>query len=802
MKPKVVQLVLKRCLGHRDGEAVLVVTDPPMESHAREFTQHAQALGIEATLLTMPVRQSSGEEPPKAVAEAMKSAPVSVLLTSRSLTHTEARREACEKHGARIASMPGADAARLEPLLDIDYEDLRARGEELAGLLEGSQRVRLTTPAGTDLWFEVRGRTVYRDIGDLSKPGSFGNLPAGEVCLAPIEGTGQGTVLIDGSAGGLGLLKSPITVKFNGGRASEISDPRLRDVLQAHGAEALQLAEFGIGINPRAGVVGNILEDEKAVGTAHIALGSNFAMGGRIQVPVHIDAVLKDARVEVDGRAIDAKFLTPLTAASTPDPASINVATLETFQILFQNSNDPQYVLDLDTQRFLEINASFERLTGYSREELLSGAVTAPKLVARESLPTFQQKRETRRMTPAERYDLKVLTKTGEKRPVELSVRRIVLSNRDVIVGTVRDLSHRKKLEQDMWEKIEELGYANSRIYALTEKIRRVPELTPQLLHITDEEELLERTAQLLCAREGLGYADVNFYLLRDDALELCYSTIKTKKRKMKLSADHRLLKVLMGEAAGGMTNREAVLPLKGRERNTGVMEVFFHPKEIEVLQGNERALKGYRDLLETLSNVIGLLVENLHLYDRVRRQSIVDHLTGVFNRRYFDQKLFEELNRAARYGRELSLVLLDVDHFKQINDKMSYKQGDQVLIETAKLFRSYTREVDMVCRYGGDEFAILMPETSYEHALGKAENLRQVVRSAEFTNTHETDKPLRLTLSIGVTAWHSEIKNGDELLRAVDEALHTVKRSGRDAVCGNFKGPKPNDKSQAAGAK
>ncbi len=802
MKARAVQLILKRCLGHRDGEAVLVVTDPPMEAHARDFLQHALAMGVDATLLTMPARQSPGEEPPRAVAEAMKSAPVCVLLTSRSLTHTAARREACEKHGARIASMPGADPARLEALLDVDYDELRARGEELAGLLEGSQRVRLTSPSGTDLCFEVRGRTVYRDVGDLSKPGSFGNLPAGEVCLAPIEGTGQGTVRIDGSCGGLGLVREPITVTFVGGRATEISDPRLRDLLQPHGADALQLAEFGIGINPRAGVVGNVLEDEKAVGTAHLALGSNHAMGGRIKVPVHVDAVLKDARVEIDGRALDAKFLTPMAAPAAADPASINVATLETFQILFQNSNDPQYILDLDSQRFLEVNASFERLTGYSREELLSGAVTAPKLVARESLPTFQQKRETRRMTPAERYDLKVLTKAGEKRPVELSVRRIVLSNRDVIVGTVRDLSHRKKLEQDMWEKIEELGYANSRIYALTEKIRRVPELTPQLLHITDEEELLERTAQLLCAREGLGYADVNFYLLRDDALELCYSTIKTKKRKMKLSADHRLLKVLMGEAAGGMTNREAVLPLKGRERNTGVMEVFFHPKEIEVLQGNERALKGYRDLLETLSNVIGLLVENLHLYDRVKRQSIVDHLTGVFNRRYFDQKLFEELNRAARYNRELSLVLLDVDHFKQINDKMSYRQGDQVLIETAKMFRSYTREVDMVCRYGGDEFAILMPETSYEHALGKAENLRQVIRAAEFTNTQEPDKPLRLTLSIGVTAWHPEIKSGDELLRAVDEALHTVKRSGRDAVCGNFRGPKPHDKSQAAGTK
>jgi diguanylate cyclase (GGDEF)-like protein/PAS domain S-box-containing protein len=799
MKARAVQIILKRCLGHREGESVLVVTDPPMEARARDFLQHALDLGIDTTLVAMGVRQSSGEEPPRAVAEALKSSPIAVLLTSRSLSHTAARREACEKHGARIASMPGADAARLETLLDIDYDDLRGRCEELAGLLENARRIRLTSPAGTDLSLDIRGRTIYRDIGDLSKPGSFGNLPAGEVCLAPIEGTAEGIVCIDGSVAGLGRLKSPITVKFLGGRAIEISDPNLRDLLQPHGPEAYQLAEFGIGTNPRAGIVGNVLEDEKAMGTAHVALGSNASMGGRIHVPVHIDAVLQNAHVEVDGRAIDEKFLTPTVTPAVSDPAAVNVATLETFQILFQNSNDPQYILDLDSQRFLEVNASFERLTGYTRDDLLSSAVTAPKLVARESLPTFQQKRETRRMTPAERYDLKVLTKSGEKRPVELSVRRIVLGGRDVVVGTIRDLSHRKKLEQDMWEKIEELGYANSRIYALTEKIRRVPELTPLLLHITDEEELLERTAQLLCAREGLGYADVNFYLLRDDGLELCYSTIKTKKRKMKLTGDHRLLKVLMSEAAGGMTNREAVLPLKGRERNTGVMEVFFHPKEIEVLQGNERALKGYRDLLETLSNVIGLLVENLHLYDKVKRQSIVDHLTGVYNRRYFDSKLSEELNRAARYGRELSLVLLDVDHFKQINDRMSYKQGDQVLIETAKLFRSYTREVDMVCRYGGDEFAILMPETSYEHALGKAENLRQVVRSAEFTNTMDSDHPLKLTLSIGVTAWHPEIKNGDELLRAVDEALHTVKRSGRDAVCGNYKGPKPNDKSQTA---
>src|SRR6185503_4793923 len=227
MKARAVQIILKRCLGHRDGESVLVVTDPPMEPRAREFLQHALALGVDATLITMPVRQTHGEEPPRAVAEALKSAPVAVLLTTRSLSHTNARREACEKHGTRVASMPGADGERLDALIDIDYDELRARSEELGKILDGAGRLRVTSPAGTDISFEIRGRTVYRDVGDLSKPGAFGNLPAGEVCLAPLEGTAEGVVCIDGSVAGLGRLKEPITVKFVGGRAVEMSDPRL-----------------------------------------------------------------------------------------------------------------------------------------------------------------------------------------------------------------------------------------------------------------------------------------------------------------------------------------------------------------------------------------------------------------------------------------------------------------------------------------------------------------------------------------------------------------------------------------------
>ncbi len=789
MRPRVIEIVLNRCLGRRDGESVLVVTDPALEPAARAFQRQALALGIEASLLTMPARRAHGEEPPPAVAEALKSCPVAVLLTTWSLSHTEARRAACEQHGARVASMPGADPARLESLLDIDYDELRARCEELARLIEAAPRVRLTSAAGTDLSFEIAGRPILRDGGDLTRPGAFGNLPAGEVCVAPVEGTAEGVAVVDGSIAGLGLAREPVTIRFSGGRAVEVGDGRLRALLEAHGPDASQLAEFGVGANPRAAVVGNILEDEKAVGTVHVALGSNHSLGGRLRVPLHVDAVMRAVRVELGDRLLPERFLVSPAPPATSDPGVIDLDSMEVYKSLFENSNDAQYVLDLETQRFLEVNGGFERLTGYSREELVAGAVTAPRLVARESIPTFHQKHETRRMTPSERYDLKLLTKAGEKRPVEISVRRTTLAGRDVVVGALWDLTQRKKLEQEMWDKIEELGFANSRIYALTEKIRRVPELTPQLLHIADEEELLERTAQLLCAREGMGYADVNFYLLRNDALELVHSTVKVKRRRIRPEADHRVARVFRGEEPGGMTHRDAMLPLKGRERNIGVLEVFFHPKEIEVLQDNERALKGYRDLLETLSNAIGLVVDNLHLYEEVRRQSIVDHLTGVYNRRYFDQKLAEEISRASRYRRDLSLIMLDIDRFKEINDRMSYRQGDLVLVETGRLFRAQTRDADMVCRYGGDEFAVLMPETGYEQALAKAESLRQAVGGRDFTNTLEPDRPLRLTLSIGVTAHHPEIRSADEFLRAADEALHDAKRSGRDRVIGLFQG-------------
>ncbi|HTF55867.1 MAG TPA: PAS domain S-box protein, partial [Planctomycetota bacterium] len=264
---------------------------------------------------------------------------------------------------------------------------------------------------------------------------------------------------------------------------------------------------------------------------------------------------------------------------------------------VFRHSNDALYLLDSDTQRFIDVNPAFEHLTGYTREECLSGVLTGPTLVAPESAETFNLIRATQTSDSTDRFELKIVCKTGEKRPVEFSVSRIRLDGRDVDVGSIRDLTIRKRLEQSMREKIGEVAVANSRIFALTEKLRRVPELAAQLMHVDEEEEMLERAAQILCSRDGLDYEQITFYLLRGETLELAYSTEKTRKRRLRLQEDHPLVRVATGLDPGHVTAAGAVLPLRGRDDNLGVIEVAFHPKEIGLLEGNERALKGYQDL-------------------------------------------------------------------------------------------------------------------------------------------------------------------------------------------------------------
>ncbi|WP_406677138.1 aminopeptidase [Moorella sp. ACPs] len=301
------RLALMECLAVRAGEAVLVVTDTELQPVGEAFFEAARELKAEAAIITMLPRDNHGQEPPAVVAAAMRESQVAVLATSRSLSHTRARREA-NANGARIASLPGATVDMLERTLAVDYKALAADCEHYAAILTRGREVHLTTPAGTDLTFSIAGRQGHPDTGLYTRPGSFGNLPAGEAYVAPVEGTAQGLLVIDGALAGIGVLEKPLRIKVEAGQAVAVGGGRearlLEDIFTRYGPASRNIAELGIGLNPLARLTGNVLEDEKVRGTVHIALGDNSTFGGQIETPSHLDGILLQPRLRVDGQQI------------------------------------------------------------------------------------------------------------------------------------------------------------------------------------------------------------------------------------------------------------------------------------------------------------------------------------------------------------------------------------------------------------------------------------------------------------------------------------------------------------------
>ena len=188
-------------------------------------------------------------------------------------------------------------------------------------------------------------------------------------------------------------------------------------------------------------------------------------------------------------------------------------------------------------------------------------------------------------------------------------------------------------------------------------------------------------------------------------------------------------------------------------------------------------------DIVRTLANSLGLMISHRRLLEHIHAQTIRDELTDVYNRRYLDTKLRDEVRRAKRYKRPISVLMLDLDHFKQINDTLGHAQGDETLRELAKLLRGQTREIDVVCRYGGDEFTMVLPETDAQAAARKAERLRQKVAGFDFRNLTDAGRPLRLSLSIGVAALEESVGDEADLLKRADDALFRSKRGGRNRV-------------------
>jgi two-component system cell cycle response regulator len=172
----------------------------------------------------------------------------------------------------------------------------------------------------------------------------------------------------------------------------------------------------------------------------------------------------------------------------------------------------------------------------------------------------------------------------------------------------------------------------------------------------------------------------------------------------------------------------------------------------------------------------------------QLEEQSVTDALTGLKNRRFFDERLHEEFRRAQRYGDTLSLIMIDLDHFKDVNDRHGHPAGDVVLREAAALIRASIRDPDICARYGGEEFAVILPKTHMTGALAVAERIWKELENREYVvpaNGTPAPRKVRVTASLGIAFYPSkDISSGELLVRFADQALYNAKRGGRNSIC------------------
>jgi len=302
---KALEAALIRSLGLQSQESCLIVTDTIKEPIGRSFYDFARSITPRTAIVVIePTREHAAEPPPEA-AEKMGCFDVQLLVTDRSLTHTAARRSASAR-GARIATMPGITEEIVNRCFDIDYQALRGTSAHLCSLLAQAETVRVASAIGTDITFRIgQDRFFGQEGGVFSKPGSYGNLPEGEVSFSPA--CCEGVYVVDASFPDLGMLESPISFTVKNGIVCEITGEKSAFIinrLNQIGPAAYKVAEFGIGLNPKAKITGNTLEDEKAIGTVHIAVGNNCSYGGNNDVPLHLDGVLRSPDIYINGRRI------------------------------------------------------------------------------------------------------------------------------------------------------------------------------------------------------------------------------------------------------------------------------------------------------------------------------------------------------------------------------------------------------------------------------------------------------------------------------------------------------------------
>ncbi len=315
-------------------------------------------------------------------------------------------------------------------------------------------------------------------------------------------------------------------------------------------------------------------------------------------------------------------------------------------------------------------------------------------------------------------------------------------------------------------------------------QMRAIHEVSNAIFRSLRLDEMIKSVAQSLI--QQLGFDRVRLYLVNRDGENLenvltmdqrGLPIIEKEKFPLKRGV-HPMVDLLLGKMGDERVEKYQrtilYLPLRTRDENLGILMV-------DNLLSQQEIPPEQIPVLAAVAAQLGMAIKNARLFQGVEELSITDSLTGLYLLRYFRQRLKEEFYRAERTHGQLSLMILDIDHFKRINDTYGHQAGDTILTTVAERVLANARKVDLTARYGGDEFVILLPDTSAEEALLLAERLHQAVSSepVELSNKNS----IHLTVSIGVATYPTHAAKIDELIKRADEALYWIKSHGRNRI-------------------
>jgi len=298
------------CAGVKSHENVLIVTDFMMMTIAEAVAAAAYHAGAEVMIGTILPRSGHGQEPPPPIAEAMKKADVIFTPVTYSITHTRAVKEACEAGSRIIALTDYREHMLIKGGLDADFHETKEMCLKFARAFEKSNEAVLTSTAGTHLTMRKEGRPGNA-LFCIVEPGQMSPAPNVEANFSPTEGSAEGVIVADASIPyiDIGVLTEPVTATVEKGMITDIQGGHQAKILaddlkSRNDGQVYNVAELGVGLNPKCIMQGVMLEDEGVYGSVHIGIGTNITLGGNVKAAIHYDLLMWEATIELDGNVI------------------------------------------------------------------------------------------------------------------------------------------------------------------------------------------------------------------------------------------------------------------------------------------------------------------------------------------------------------------------------------------------------------------------------------------------------------------------------------------------------------------